>query len=295
MSTAWPAPYPLNRGRRRNSSERPDSAASHLSPAPKALRLAPKMPITVEAATGLIARLRAEDFNRETETKLRTHPLLAAAAAGKLTMAQLRAIAGEQYRIQRTDAKSFALLAGLKTFAVPPHTEVGDVVLPPGTTDDFFGMLLGGEVMASGLLPAFAKGAKMTRAEMAEYDTTAMCQGYPNYWSTLALEGNRVAGAAAAAVNFPAWGEMCARLQDSLADPSLGYGYDGKDDPALGFIAFFASPIPDFDHKAAATIAESAADGGVDYETLRGHVRRLQECELMFWDGIFAAASKSSQ
>ena len=60
----------------------------------------------------IIQKLRNEQFNIETTQKLTSHPYLIAAKNGSLTMAQRRAFVQQQYHIQLSDAKSFAVLAG---------------------------------------------------------------------------------------------------------------------------------------------------------------------------------------
>ena len=55
----------------------------------------------------------------------------------------------------------------------------------------------------------------------------AKSQAYPAYWAKLslskALSNKRAAGAAACAVNFPAWIDMCHRLLEALSGDDYGY------------------------------------------------------------------------
>lgn len=81
---------------------------------------------------------------------------------------------------------------------------------------------------------------------------------------------------------------MCKRLVEALGNPENGYGYDGVDDPALGFINFFATPINNLDDMAVMIIEEE----GVSYEDLLEPVRLLQQYELLFWDAILNADQK---
>ena len=109
----------------------------------------------------IIQRLRAEPFNKETEDKLQNHPFLEAAEDGTLTLSQRRAFIFEQYKIQLSDAISFATLAGHSDFK---PTSLSNISVPelPNTLkeeeeDDLFQFLLGGEVYAASLLLSHAK------------------------------------------------------------------------------------------------------------------------------------------
>mmetsp|Transcript_48661 Transcript_48661/g.146679 ORF Transcript_48661/g.146679 Transcript_48661/m.146679 type:complete len:242 (-) Transcript_48661:186-911(-) len=236
-------------------------------------------------AHGYIERLRQEKFNKETEKKLEEHPFIKAAESGTLSLAQLRAFALEQYAIQLSDATSFASLAGHQGF-VP--TTLAGISVPQPTTNaaktsipDIFQFLLGGEVYAAPLLLAFAEQLGLDEQVLKSHDTNALAQTYPSYWARLALTGRRAAGAAACAVNFPAWGGMCKRLREALAkSEDLGFR-----DNSLSFIEFFATPIENLDEMAAAVIEEE----GISYEELIEPVRLLQEYEVMFWDACYNA------
>ncbi len=249
----------------------------------------------------IIQKLREETFNRETERRLESHPYLKAAEDGTLTLSQRQAFAQEQYFIQLSDAISFASLAGHKGFApsslsgvnVPPPTESDDNIGEKNTSSspvDLFQFLLGGEIFAASLLLEYAKtvgiedeaslSASATNTN-SDYTVSAKAQAYPSYWSRLALSNQRAAGAAACAVNFPAWGNMCNRLCEALGDGN--YGYSSTDHEGLAFIKFFGTEIEDLDLMAAAIIEKE----GTSYEDLVEPVRLLQEYEIMFWDAIF--------
>jgi hypothetical protein len=96
----------------------------------------------------------------------------------------------------------------------------------------------------------------------------------------MALDHARAAGAAACAVNFPAWGRMCLRLVDSSANKTTSNAVD------TSFLLFFATPIEGLDEMAAAVID---GEDGVEYDDLVQHVRLLQEYEVLFWDACYAA------
>lgn len=186
---------------------------------------------------------------------------------------------------------SFATLAGHKDF-IP--TSLSNISVPelPSTSEeevDLFQFLLCGEVYAASLLLSHAKSlglddedALRTSAKCG-YQLSAKSQAYPSYWAKLALSNNRGTGAAAVAINFPAWGEMCNRLLTALA--SGDYGYNGIDDERLAFIKFFSKPIEGLDQMASSIIDKE----DTSYEDLVEHVRLLQEYEVSFWDGVFEA------
>lgn len=254
----------------------------------------------------MLDRLRKETFNLDTNKALATHPYLLAAKDGTLTLASRQAFVGEQYAIQYSDACSFAHLAGHEDFrpkslseaSVPPakiktirsHNGKQENVETKTTLPDIFQFLLGGEIYASKLLLDHAKsvGLESEENDLEMYPITARGQAYPSYWSRIALAGNRGAGAAACAVNFPAWGKMCAELSEALRNrPEYGYASMSDDEASmsLAFINFFADPIEKLDEMAAMVMMEE----NVSYEEVVTKVRLLQAYEIMFWDSLFDA------
>ena len=250
-----------------------------------------------------MARLRREPFALTTEQHLASHPYVLAAESCSLTLAQRRAFAGEQHAVQLSDARSFALLAGHADFRPvsltgvqppPARTAADGGTGLPGT--DLFQCLLEGEIYAAPLLLQHAAALGFEREEqLASYHVTAGAQAYPSYWARLALSGQRAAGAAACAINFPAWGQMCGRVRTALASGCYGNVSAAE----LGFLDYFAVPVAGLDDMAEAVIAHEIA-GSRDYEAviaqetvgyanLARHVRLLQEYEVLFWDAVFAA------
>jgi hypothetical protein len=272
----------------------------------------------------IIDRLRNEAFNVETEQRLENHPYVKAAEAGTLRMAQKRAFCREQYAIQRSDAISFAHLAGHRGFRPKSLTGVevpsSKAARPDDDDDDdvsdLFQFLLGGEVVAAPMLLRYAAHLGIDSESKLRNNTSSsslsllspLAQAYPSYWARMALDGSRAAGAAACAVNFPAWGRMCARLYHAEEEEtSKGGGGGGEDTQQqqhhLDFIKFFATPIENLDQMAAAIIDkedwcnddddddDEAAIIIIDdyYEEIKEHVRLLQEYEVLFWDAIYEA------
>ncbi len=244
----------------------------------------------------MLDRLRTESFNLKTNQALANHPYLIAAKEGRLTLAQRRAFVGEQYSIQYSDACSFSRLAGHKDFR--PSSLSTAIVPEPlrrnsetkDNAPDLFQFLLGGEVYASKLLLDHAKSVGFEGGEegLQGFPVTARGQAYPSYWARLALAGKRGAGAAACAVNFPAWGKMCSELSESLQSrPEYGYAAMGKEEAssALAFIDFFGTPIENLDEMAARVMMEEK----VSYADVVTAVRLLQEYEILFWDSLYEA------
>ena len=234
-----------------------------------------------------IRLLRAEAFNQATEARLANHLFVLAAEQGQLTLAQKRAFVCEQLAIQRSDAASFAHLAGYTDFR--PKSLVGAKAPAPkqqstSKFDNLFQFLLGGELYAAQLLLDHAKYLGLDGEEAvanAQPHNHPLAQAYPAYWTRIALNQDRAAGAAACAVNFPAWGSMCGRLVKA---------YQGQDatvsDQDLAFLQFFATPIDNLDEMAAHVMAQETA---LDYEEIAQHVRLLQEYEVLFWDACYSA------
>lgn len=260
-----------------------------------------------QQALALIERLRNEDFNKITEEKLASHPYLQAAAADTLTLAQKQAFAYEQFAIQHSDAISFAYLAGHRGFQ-PISLASPDLVVPVdpkvvypknGDYPDLFQFMLGGEVYASSLLLDHARHLGMDGEDAiwlkSNGKLSPLAQAYASYWSRLALSSHRAAGAAACAVNFPAWGRMCQQLLVALQASNKELEKE-EVDKALAFVQFFASPIDSLDEMAASIIMQEIGDdddsNNFSYDDIATHVRLLQGCELMFWDACHSATGE---
>jgi len=259
-----------------------------------------KMDSKFQQALDLIERLRKEDFNISTEKKLASHPYLKAAVANTLTLSQKRAFCLEQFAIQRSDAISFAHFAGHRGFRptslastnVPTNPEI---IYPKyHGVPDLFQFLLGGEIFAAPLLLDYGQylglGSEDDIRLASRGKLSPLAQAYASYWARLALSDQRAAGAAACAVNFPAWGRMCQQILVGLRqshDATLDMTKEGDMDKALAFIQFFATPIDNLDEMAAAIIMQ---DDHLSYDDVCEHVRQLQGCEVLFWDACFNAS-----
>ncbi len=111
-------------------------------------------------------------------------------AEGRLPLERLAALAGEEYRIIRSDRRSFLVLAA--RFPDPPAV-------------DFFIGLAQGETLALSKLLAFAAALGMDEAALEAYEPRPGCQAYPAYVAWLALNGSEADVALALVANFAAW------------------------------------------------------------------------------------------
>lgn len=189
------------------------------------------------------------------EQAIRSHRYLAAAPPKE----SLRAFAGEQYAILRSDRRSFANLAA--RFPEPP-------------TGDFFMGLAQGEGEALVRLLALAASLGIDEAGLADYEPKAGCQAYTAYVSWLALNGSRADLALALLANLAAWGENCRRLAGLL---------EGRGE--ISFFEFFAQPGPGFEELALA-VADLGLAAGDSPARARRCARLLQAYELLFWDTL---------
>ena len=256
----------------------------------------------LEAAKACLETLRTSEFNVATEKALASPPFVAAAEAGTLDFAALKRFAGEQRLIQPSDAVSFARLAGFDEWTPSPGglTDCHKNEAPVG--EGLFATLLAGEMAAAPLLNRLSIGVGLDLDPHGLDDDgepfvpSPGAQAYGAYWALLSRDGKKAAAAAAAAVNFPAWGEACRRVRAGVLKSGAkadfaAHGVDVVD--ALQFLAFFATPLPDLDDMAAEVIAVEFAKGGAgaNCDALADPVRMLQAYELGFWDAVFGGAN----
>jgi hypothetical protein len=201
----------------------------------------------------LLQDLRAE--LAAVEQAIRSHRYLAAAPPER----SLRAFAGEQYTIVRSDRRSFAHLAS--RFPEPP---AGDFLLRLARAE--------GEALTR--LLALATSLGMEEGELAAYAPQPGCQAYPAFVSWLALNGSRADVAVALVANLGAWGDNCRRLATLLR---------GRCD--LSFFELFAQPAAGLEDEALAVVDAGLAAGDSPAGARRS-ARLLQAYELLFWDTL---------
>ena len=185
-------------------------------------------------------------------------------AEGRLPLERLAALAGEEYRIIRSDRRSFLVLAA--RFPEPPAV-------------DFFVGLAQGETLAQSKLLAFAAAVGMDEAALEAYDPRPGCQAYPAYVAWLALNGSQADAALSLVANFAAWGAYCGAVADGLRR------HYHLDEEAVGFFDFFATPAPEVEEQAGA-VARASLHGGQLPPSTRRHARLVQAYELLFWNTL---------
>jgi TENA/THI-4/PQQC family len=184
--------------------------------------------------------------------------------AGGVPRDRLTWLAGEQFRIVRSDQRSFALLAA--RFPDPPASEM-------------FLSLAQGELHALRLLADFAAVLGWGERELRAYEPQPLAQAYPAYLAWSALFGTCSGVALAMLANLEEWGGYCARIAETLVTR-----YDLAE-RAVGFFRFFAASAPGFTEQATSVVAAGLAAGEDPQEAVRA-ARALHAYEIAFWDAL---------
>jgi thiaminase len=213
-------------------------------------------------AKKLLGELRGE--LADVENQIRNHPYLKNLEGKQVSQANLKAFAGEQYNIIRSDLRSDALM-----------------VTRFGTTNNgkMLRDIMDGEVQALGMLLDFAKALGLDEDQLRSYEPRPGAQAYPAYAASLALYGSEADIAAALLMNFSIFGENTGRMSAALKS---NYGLTPRD---VAFFDFFASPMPDFECDALAMIEAGLEHGAEPYAAKRA-ARLLQAYEKLFWDTV---------
>jgi pyrroloquinoline quinone (PQQ) biosynthesis protein C len=217
----------------------------------------------LQQARLLVAEIR--DELRGVEDEIRNHPYLTALEEGQVSRDNLRAFAGEQYNIIRSDLRSQAVL--LSRFG------------GSSSARSFFVDLVAGETEALDLLLRFAAALGLDEQELAAYEPRPGAQTYPSYVAWLASFGNQADAAASFLVNFAVFGENTGRMAAALRDR---YGLSSEQ---TAFFDFFAAPVPGFEEAALAVIAEGL-EQGAEPRLVKRSARLLQAYEKDFWDTV---------
>jgi thiaminase len=210
-------------------------------------------------ATSVIDQIRAE--LAPTERRLRTHPYVRAVEEGAFQLSALRPLVGEQHAIISSDLRSVAGLVSR-------------------TGDPFFLGVLDGERAALAALAPLAAALRLEQSELEAYEPEPGAHAYAAYMAWLGAYASPGEVAAAYLVNFPAWGEMCARMSRALR------GRHGLSDEQVRFFDLFAEADPQFQPNALAVI-QSSLDQGLPDRLVRRAARLLQGYEAMFWDALY--------
>jgi pyrroloquinoline quinone (PQQ) biosynthesis protein C len=197
------------------------------------------------------------------ENQIRNHPYLTALEAGQMPLSNLRAFAGEQYHIIKSDLRSAAQLVA----------RFGGI--PAG---DFFQGIQEGEILARGFLLRFAAALGMTEAELQAYEPNPLAQTYPSYVTWLSVHASDAQVATSYVVNFAVFGENVGRMGVALRNR---YGFSAED---TAYFDFFSVLPPDFEPTALAVI--DASLDCADVREIKRSARLLQAYELDFWDAV---------
>jgi TENA/THI-4/PQQC family len=192
--------------------------------------------------------------------QLLAHGYVSAVEEGLIELEQLRPFACEQSLIIDSDLRS-----------------VGHLVSRFG--GDFFLEVLAGERAAQEALTTFATALGLTADDLDAYEPLPGAHAYTAYMSWLAAYASDAEVAAAYLVNFPAWGESCARMSRALT------GRYGLTPDQVRFFDLFADPADGFEASALAVI-EAGLERGVTERRIRRAARLLQGYELLYWDTL---------
>jgi len=228
------------------------------------LSLIPVAPASASdsAARRLIAEIRAE--LAPIENQIRHAPFLDSLERGEVPISLLRAFAGEQYNIIRSDLRSNAEMAS--RFGATPG-------------GPFFRDLVNGEALALGYILDFGRALGMSEANLAAYEPRPRAQTYPSYVTSLAHYGTDADIAASYLVNFAVFGENTGRMAVALRNR---YHLTAQD---TAFFDFFASTDPAFE-PAALAIIDAGLRGCAKERDIKRSARLLQDYEKDFWDAV---------
>jgi thiaminase len=173
-------------------------------------------------------------------------------------------LAGEEYRIVRSDRRSFALLAA--RYPEPP-------------TGEMFLGLAQAEGHALTLLSAFVAALGESEKNLSAYEPKPFAQAYPAYLAQRATFGTASEVALAMLANLEEWGAYCSRTARALR---AHYGFTEQD---VAFFMFFAETPPGFEKQALDVIA-SGLDSGDDPEDTVRAARLLHAYETAFWEAL---------
>ncbi|MFQ5839468.1 MAG: transcriptional regulator [Candidatus Methylomirabilales bacterium] len=201
---------------------------------------------------------------REVEEKIREHPYLRAAEAGRLRPEDLVRFAEQQRHIITSDLRSIALMVARASSE---------------ETRAFFLNALAGERAALEALGSFAKALGIAPETFRAADPLPGAYAYSAFVASMALFGSPAEFAGAFLVNLEAWGANCGRLAEALT------AHHGLNPDDVAFFTLFATPPPSFAESAFAVVEEGLAIG-VEPRAIRRAATLLQGYELLYWDTL---------
>lgn len=192
------------------------------------------------------------------------NPFLDLLDAGQVPREQLGRLAGELYRLVRSDRRSFALLAS--RFPSPP-------------AGDLFLVMAQGEGEALRLLLDFAAALGLDEQQLAAYEPRPLAQAYPAYLTQTALYGTRSDVALALLANVEESGGHYTRAADTLLSRY------GLTEDALGHFRYFADTPQELLDEATATLEAGIREGDDPAEAVRT-ARMVHAYEAAFWSTL---------
>jgi pyrroloquinoline quinone (PQQ) biosynthesis protein C len=222
--------------------------------------------LTPNASTSQARRL-IEDLRadlRPVDDQIRNSAFVTALENHQVSLASLRAFAGDQYNILKSDLRSNAHM--VSRFGAGPNGA-------------FFRDLVTGEAIAIDLMLDFAAALGMSEQDLQAYEPRPGAQTYPSYAAWLAFYGSQADIAAAYLLNFPVFGANTGRMAVALR---TRYGFSAE---ATAFFDFFAELPPTFEPNALAVIQEGL-DHCASTRDIRRSARLLQAYEKNFWDTV---------
>jgi pyrroloquinoline quinone (PQQ) biosynthesis protein C len=211
------------------------------------------------AAETLVDEIRAD--LSPVRDQLLAHAYVSAVEEGLVQLEQLRPFACEQHAIISSDLRSVAHLV----------SRFGG---------DLFMDVLAGEHAALRALGTFATALGLDAGDLEAYEPLPGAHAYAAYMAWLGAYGSDAEVAAAYLVNFPAWGENCARLSRALTGRRYGLTPD-----QVRFFDLFAEPDGGFE-ESALTVISAGLERGVSERRVRRAARLLQGYELLYWDTL---------
>ena len=221
----------------------------------------------MEQAERLVEEIRRNI--KPLEEAILKHSYLEALEGGRIPKEKLSYFVGEQHRIIQSDLRSIALVVSRCT------TE---------KSRDFFLDVLKGEEAAFGALHILAEALGLTEDWLENYSPSPECQSYTHFLAWLATHGSPSELAGAFLVNLPAWGTNCGRMSKALQER---YGLSARE---VEFLNLFSTPQPEAEQTTVQIVREGL-EQGIQPRQLHLAARLLQTYELLFWDGLYKAAS----
>lgn len=204
------------------------------------------------------------------EQEVLAHPYLDAVTTGQASLEGLRALAGHQFHVLGSVRRSAERLAER---------------FPEGAAGRLFRGMRDNERKALAECIEFAAVLGMTERDLAAYEPHPKGFAYAAYVAWLAEQGSAADVALLTQVNYPVWGQACARVSEGLREC---YGLDRQ---ATRFFDRFAAPAPPADD--ALEILQDELDQGCSTAGLVRVARLIQEYERDFWDALAEADHKA--